>query len=78
MIALLRLLYPLVLAIRGGEVSAAKGKVPARLLREIRETVAGAGVARGSIHADGAGRIHFSSSVPAELHQPLRNILSSL
>ncbi len=78
MLVLLKLLHPLVLAIRGGEVIAVRGKLPARSLREIREVLTAAGVSRGIIHADGAGRFHFSASVPAECRQRLRNILASL
>jgi hypothetical protein len=78
MVWLLKLLHPLVLEIKAGKVSAAKGRFPSRALREIQQVISEAGVGRGSIHADGAGRFHFSGEIPADCHQRLRNTLTSL
>ena len=78
MVWLLKLLHPLVLEIKAGKVSAAKGRMPSRALREIQEVLSDAGVSQGSIHADGTGRFHFSAGIPAECQQRLRNTLASL
>ena len=78
MVWFLKLLHPLVLEIKAGKVSAAKGRMPSRALREIQEVISDAGVPQGSIHADGAGRFHFSAAIPAECQQRLRNTLASL
>ena len=78
MVWLLKLLHPMVLEIKAGKVSAAKGRIPSRALREVQEVVSKAGVSKATIHADGAGRLHFSGEIPAECHQRLRNTLTSL
>jgi hypothetical protein len=78
MLWLLKLLNPLVLEIREGKVSVTKGRVPSRALREIQGVISEAGIGRATVHADGAGRFHFSSRFPVDRRQPLRNILASL
>lgn len=78
MVWLLKLLHPLVIEIKAGKVSAAKGRIPTRALREVQEVVTAAGLSKGAIYADENGRYHFSGGIPAECHQRLRNTLSSL
>jgi hypothetical protein len=78
MVWLLKLLHPLVLEIKAGKVGAAKGRIPSRTLREVQEVISEAGVAKATIHADGAWRFHFSAEIPADCHQRLRNTLASL
>ncbi len=78
MVWLLKLLHPLVLEIKAGKVSAAKGRFPARALREVQLVVTEAGLTKGAIYADEAGRYHFSGGIPADCHQRLRNTLTSL
>lgn len=75
MLWLLKLLNPLVLEIREGKVHSAKGRLSSSILREIQGIVTDAVIDRATIHADGSGRIHFSSAIPQELHQQLRNLL---
>jgi hypothetical protein len=78
MLWLLKLLNPLVLEIREGRVTKVKGSIPSNALREIQGVIAEAGARRATIHADGAGRLHFSPGIPAECRQMLRNILVPL
>jgi len=78
MLWLLRLLNPLVIAIRGGKTVVVKGRLPSPTLRALREEIAGADLERGTIHADGTGRIHFSGDIPVEIRQRLRNILAAV
>jgi hypothetical protein len=77
MLWFLKLTSPLVLVIREGKVSLAKGRLPGSATKEIQGIVSDAAVSSGTIHADGAGRFHFSRHVPEELHQQLRNVLVS-
>jgi hypothetical protein len=77
MLWFLKLTAPLVLVIRGGKVSLAKGRLPGGATREVQGILAVAAVASGTIHADGSGRFHFSREIPDELHQQLRNVLVS-
>lgn len=77
MLWFLKLTSPLVLVIREGKVSLAKGRLPGAAIREIQDILAEAAVASGTIHADGTRRFHFSRQIPAELHQSLRNVLAS-
>ncbi|MCW1923023.1 DUF3634 family protein [Luteolibacter arcticus] len=77
MLWFLKLTSPLVLVIREGKVSLAKGRLPGTAAREIQGILAEADVASGTIHADGAKRFHFSRQIPGELHQQLRNVLVS-
>lgn len=78
MLWLLKLLNPRVLAIRQGRVSAIKGYIPSMAMREVQGLIDETGASRGTIHTDGAGRHHFSASIPGDFHQRLRNILTSL
>ena len=78
MLWLIKLLNPMVFEIREGRVNAVKGRIPSKVLREIQSLIAEAGVSRATIHADGSGRFHFSSEIPSDRHQGLRNILASL
>jgi hypothetical protein len=78
MVWLLKLIFPLVIEIKAGKVSAAKGRIPSRSLREVQEVIAEAGLVKGAIYADDAGRFHFSGAIPPECHQRLRNTLASL
>ncbi len=77
MLWFLKLTSPLVLVIRQGKLSAAKGRIPAITLRELQELLGEADVNSGTLHADGSGRFHFSSTIPEDLHQRLRNLLVS-
>jgi len=77
MLWFLKLTSPLVLVIREGKVSLAKGRLPGTATREIQGVLAEAAVASGTIHAVGNGRFQFSRQIPGELHQQLRNVLAS-
>jgi hypothetical protein len=77
MLWLLKLTSPLVLVIARGKLSEAKGRLAYSILREVQGIVTESGIVRGTIHADGSGRYHFSSEFSAELHQRLRNVLIS-
>lgn len=76
MLWLLKLTAPLVLAIREGRVALAKGRLPASKLRELQGLLQENSIRRGTIHTDATGRIHFSLSIPADLHQRLRNVIT--
>ncbi|MEK7949237.1 DUF3634 family protein [Luteolibacter soli] len=78
MLWLLKLTSPLVLVIREGKVSLAKGRLPGGTIQQVQDVLSDAGVTSGTIHADGAGRFRFSYHIPGELHQRLRNVLVSL
>ena len=45
------------------------------ILSDLSGELTTAGVTRGEIWIQGDGRIRFSTEIPAELHQRLRNIL---
>ena len=77
MLWFLKLTSPLVLSVREGKVSLAKGRLPSSATKEVQGILADAAVASGTIHADGSGRFHFSRHIPEELHQRLRNVLVS-
>jgi hypothetical protein len=77
MLWLLKLTSPLVLVIREGKVSLAKGRLPGSATKEDQGIVSDAAVSSGTIHADGSGRFHFSREIPQECHQQLRNVLVS-
>jgi hypothetical protein len=77
MLWFLKLTSPLVLVVREGKVSLAKGRLPGSATKEIQGILGDAKVASATIHADGAGRFHFSRGIPEEWHQQLRNVLVS-
>ena len=77
MLWLLKLTSPLVLVIREGKASLAKGRLPGGATAQVQSILADAAVASGTIHADGSGRFHFSREIPQEWHQQLRNVLVS-
>ena len=77
MLWFLKLTSPLVLVIRAGKVSLAKGRLPPSATRELQVILSEAAVTSGTIHSDGAGRFHFSRGIPVESHQQLRNVLVS-
>lgn len=76
MLWLARLLHPTVIAIRDGRCRLAKGQVPSRKLRDLDDVLAQFSVSHGSIAVDGRRRAHFSSNIPREAHQRLRNVLA--
>lgn len=78
MLWFLKLTSPLVLVIRKGRLEIAKGRMPATNRLEAQDLLSDFKILTGTIHADGKGRYHFSTDIPAELHQRLRNILVSI
>jgi len=65
------------LSARDGRVLVVRGRVPPRLLADIRSVVAAAGVARGTIRAlkhEGGARLVCSSEFDADTAQRLRNV----
>jgi hypothetical protein len=77
MLWFLKLTSPLVLVVREGKVSLAKGRLPGSATRELQAIVSEAAIPSGTIHTDAAGRFHFSRHIPEEWHQQLRNVLVS-
>lgn len=74
MIWLQKFLHPTVLVIRDGQTTCAKGKISSRCLSDLDEVLAQQRVTEGSISIDGAQRYHFSSTIPPEIQQRLRNV----
>ena len=77
MLWLQKLLHPTVLVVRDGITTCAKGKIPSPRLRDLDAVLAQRSISHATITIDGARRCHFSNTIPAEIHQRLRNILIS-
>ncbi len=76
MLWLQKLLHPTVIVIRDGRATAARGRLPGAVLRDLELLCADFDIRRATIALDGRGRCHFSSTVPANAHQRIRNVLS--
>ncbi|MCX6873853.1 MAG: DUF3634 family protein [Verrucomicrobia bacterium] len=63
--------------IRSGSLHLVRGTVRAPVLSDLTDILRPAGVTTGFICINGERRIVFSRSIPAAIHQPLRNVLAS-
>ena len=61
--------------IRSGKCRLSSGSLRPGMLTDVAELVSEARVATGSVWVAKDRRVHFSSSIPAEFHQRLRNVL---
>lgn len=64
-----------VVLIRDGRLVMKRGQLRGQVRDDVAEVLAGAGVRNGFIALTAGGRVHFSRSIPRELHQRLRNVL---
>lgn len=76
MLWLRKLLHPTVIVVRDGRSSLARGRLPSPVLQDLDSLCADFGIRRATIALDGAGRCHFSATIPADAHQRIRNVLS--
>ena len=60
---------------RAGKVSMKRGTLRSQVRDDLAEVLATAGVASGFICIGREGRVSFSRTIPAALHQRLRNVL---
>ena len=63
--------------VKNGVAKCVKGKFIGRALRDIQEVLQEAGLKNGEIWISKDKTISFSSDIPGELHQRLRNVVSS-
>jgi len=66
-----------ILRIDGGRLLVSKGRLPSAFLSDLSEYIASSGLVSGVIRGHGDGtrtRLVFSSDIPAEAHQRVRNI----
>ena len=73
----LTLTSTLVISIHRGKATCLKGKVPSEILTGIEDVLREAAIIKGHIHQSGNARYGFSGNIPDELHQVIRNLLSS-
>lgn len=72
-----RLFAESAIRIRGGTAHQAKGRLMSGLLRDLSSLSAEAGIAEGEIWIDPTGKVTFSNEIPEEIHQRIRNVISS-
>jgi len=72
-----RLFSKSAIQIRGGTAHWAKGQLMNRLLKDISFLTAEAEIAEGEIWIDQTGKVTFSKEIPTEIHQRIRNVISS-
>lgn len=65
------------LEFREGRCRLRKGKVPQHQLTALEDLLGEAGIERAHVTRNGLGRCSFSRSIPAHLHQRIRNVLAS-
>lgn len=78
MLWLAKLMNPTVLVVENGRAFAAKGNLSRSKLEDLGEILSGHSIMKGRIYINGAQRCSFSSSIPPEAHQQLRNVLIGL
>jgi len=71
-----RILSTTSIRISNGQAICVKGKMMPQTLRSISDVCSLFSISKGEIWINGAGRIHFSSSIPTEVHQRLRNCVT--
>lgn len=64
-----------VVRLRAGKISMKRGTLRSQVRDDLAEVLSGAGVVNGFISIGREGRLSFSHTIPAELHQRLRNVL---
>lgn len=75
MLWLLKLLHPTVIVVRDGRCRLAKGQVRTSVLQDLNSVLREFGVTTGTIAIDGRGRAQFSTTIPSDCHQRLRNLV---
>lgn len=75
MLWLAKLMNPTVLVFEDGTARVAKGQLGRQKLHDVSAVLLSRDISRGRISIDGQGRCVFSSSIPHEAHQQLRNVL---
>jgi hypothetical protein len=63
--------------IRGGEARCVKGTMLSHVIMDISSLAADFGLKDGEIWIDQLGKVSFSSGIPKEIHQRIRNVLFS-
>lgn len=71
-----RILSTTSIRISQGKANCVKGKMMQQTLRTIGDTCEQFNIKEGEIWVSGNGRIQFSSSIPKEAHQRLRNCVA--
>ena len=66
-----------VIRIKDGAAHCTKGKLMNRLLRDITILANEAHISEGEIWMDQSWRVSFSSEIPEEIRQRMRNVISS-
>ncbi|BCU75975.1 hypothetical protein [Luteolibacter sp. LG18] len=74
---LLSLFHSEWIEIRGGRITAVKGRFSQRTLSDLGDVFASHPELRGHIRSNGGGRYTFSGGIPEPLHQRARNVLAS-
>lgn len=78
MLWLAKLMNPTVLVFENGNTFVAKGSLSRTKLQDLGEILSSHGIRHARICINGAQRCSFSSSIPPEAQQPLRNVLIGL
>ena len=68
-----RLVSTVAIRIEGGQVTIVKGRTRDSGLRDVAAVCRDAGVSEGEIWVNGAKRVKFSSGIPENIQQRLRN-----
>ncbi len=66
-----------VIQIKNGSAHCTKGKLMNRLLRDITILANESNLSEGEIWMDQSWRVSFSSEIPEEIRQRMRNVISS-
>ena len=72
-----RLFASSAIQIRDGKARCVKGNLMSRLLNDISSLAAESGIQQGEIWLDPLGKVSFSREIPEEIHQRIRNVISS-
>lgn len=74
---LLELTAASVIRFKNGKASSTKGTFPTYTLRGVEDILAELKVAKATLSKTGAGKWSFSSNIPEQAHQRLRNVLTN-